>query len=135
MSPFDKTLTVFALVLAGGVGLAACGDGGPDDPEADHCARAAARLTRSDGPISVTEAKAWTTDDVRSVQVRFAYAENNPAGLSYGNIQCTYAFPVTVRGDAKRLPQAQSLYFRNRNLSENELLLLNMNLRGTKSDF
>lgn len=113
--------------------LAACGDGGaPLDPEADHCSRAAQRLTRDDGPIAIIEAKGWTTGDVRSVQVRFAYAEGNPAGLSHGNIQCIYAFPITVRGDAGRLPQAQSLYFRNRHLSENELLLLNMGLRGTR---
>ena len=113
--------------------LSACGnDGGAvPDPEARHCERAAQRLTHEVGNINVIEAKAWTNADVRSVRVRFAYPENTQ-GLVNGSVLCTYVFPVTVRGDLKRDVKAQSVYFRARHLSTNELLLLNIGLRGTK---
>ena len=128
MAYFDKVLSALAAVAV----LGACGDKTdvPADPEAQHCVRAAERLTRDVGNIQIIEAKAWTNGDVRSVRVRFAYPENTQ-GLSNGNVMCVYAYPVTVRGDKGRRPQAQSIYFRARHLSENELLLLNMALRGT----
>lgn len=126
---FNKRLSSLAIVMA----LLACGDQGGDavDPEALHCSGAAQRLTREVGNVTIIEAKAWTNEEVRSVRVRFAYPENED-GLVNGSVLCTYDFPVTLRTDDKRHPQAQSVYFRARHLSTNELLLLNMGLRGTK---
>lgn len=126
---FNKRLSSLVIVMA----LSACGDQGGEavDPEALHCGQAAQRLTREVGNITIIEAKAWTNEAVRSVRVRFAYPENED-GLVNGSVLCTYDFPVTIRGDNKRRPQAQSVYFRARHLSTNELLLLNMGLRGTR---
>lgn len=100
------------------------------DPEAEHCTRAAKRLTRAEGSIAVIEAKSWTTEDVRNVRVRFAYPET-VTGSTNGSLICTYPFPLAVRGDKNRHPQAQSMFFQARYLSQNELLLLNIGLRGT----
>lgn len=129
MSYFNKVLSGLAVVMA----LSACGNEGGQvvDPEALHCSNAAQRLTREVGNVTILEAKAWTNGDVRSVRVRYAYPENED-GLVNGSVLCTYDFPVTIRGDDKRHAQAQSVYFRARHLSTNELLLLNMVLRGTQ---
>ena len=126
---YHKVLSGLVVVTA----LAACGnEGGPArDPEAMHCSGAAQRLTKEVGNIQIIEAKAWTHEEVRNVRVRFAYPENE-AGLVNGSVLCTYDFPVTIRGDNKRRPKAQSVYFRARHLSTNELLLLNIALRGTQ---
>lgn len=129
-----STLTVLVgIVLIGG-----CGDDarqnatGTLDPEARHCEAVAQRLTREVGDITLLETKAWTQGDVRNVRVQFAYPVNNPENLTNGTVACGYAFPFEVRGNKDRYPQAQSVYYRARNLSTNELLLLNMGLRGTK---
>lgn len=129
MMYFNKRLSSLAIMMA----LSACGDQGGQnlDPEALHCSAAAQRLTREVGNVTIIEAKAWTNEAVRNVRVRFAYPENED-GLVNGSVLCTYDFPVTLRGDNKRHPQAKSVYFRARHLSTNELLLLNMGLRGTK---
>lgn len=136
MANFYKVLSVLAPIVAVSQ-VAACGDAGSTkgDPEAQHCEQAAQRLTRDIGTIHVIETKPWTADNVRSVRVRFTYPEGNAAGLSFGAVLCTYAFDVAVRSNDKRNPKAQTVYFRARNLSENELLLLNMGLRGTKPEF
>ena len=107
MANFYKVLSVLAPIIAVSQ-VAACGDAGDSkgDPEAQ-----------------------------RSERVRFTYPEGNAAGLSFGAVLCTYAFDVAVRSNDKRNPKAQTVYFRARNLSENELLLLNMGLRGTKPEF
>lgn len=129
MTYYHKVLSGLAVVTA----LVACGNEGAParDPEAVHCSGAAQRLTKEVGNVTIIEAKAWTNEDVRSVRVRFAYPENED-GLVNGSVLCTYDFPVTMRGDNKRRPQAQSVYFHARHLSTNELLLLNIALRGTK---
>jgi hypothetical protein len=133
MVHFDKIFKTLTLVAVGMV-VVACGESSPPpaDPEADHCERAVKRLTREQGPIAIIEAKAWTIEDVRNVRVRFAYLENGKASATRGIVMCSYAFPVTVRGDKYRHPQALSVNFHARNLSTNELLLLNMGLRGVK---
>lgn len=124
-----RVLLVFFVALSG----AGCGEESPPpaDPEADRCERVARRLTRDIGPITILESHAWALEDLRSVRVRFAYPETAD-GPSFGNIMCTFPFPVDVRGDKNRQPLAQSVYFQARYLSENELLLLNMSLRGIK---
>lgn len=140
MMHFNNHLRTLSLIL-GVAMVSACGDDattngdGSLDPEVRHCEAAAQRLTREVGNIKIIEAKATTQGDVRNVRVRFAYPQNNSAGLSNGFVACGYAFTLEVRGDKDRYPQAQSIYFRARNLSTNELLLLNMGLRGTKSQF
>ncbi|HEY9164408.1 MAG TPA: hypothetical protein VIN57_07330 [Magnetovibrio sp.] len=143
MMYFDNHLKPLGLILGvvTVISVGACGDDGAKngsgsvDPEANHCEAAAKRLTRDVGIIQIIETKAWTQGDTRNVRVRFAYPQNNPEGLANGLVTCNYAFTLDVRGDADRYPQAQSIYFRARNLSTNELLLLNMGLRGTKSQF
>lgn len=119
------------------LGLSACGDNQPldGDPEARHCEAAAQRLTREVGHIDIIESKGWTQEDVRHVRVRFAYPQNNSEGLLNGSLTCSYPFTLAIRGDKSRYPQAQAIFFRARNLSQNELLLLNMGLRGTKPAF
>lgn len=136
MAYFVKFFRALALLFAGTV-LAACGEQGRGfvDVEAQHCRAAAKRLTRDVGDIQIIEAKAWTIGDQRNVRVRFSYPEHNEQGLTNGNLLCSYVFPVTVRGDNSRVPVAKSIYFRARNLSKNELLLLNMGLRGTRPEF
>jgi len=127
------------LTLCGGLVLAVTGcseDTAFDaDPEARHCEAAAQRLTREVGNIEILESKGWTQEDVRHVRVRFAYPQNNGEGLLNGSLTCSYPFTMGIRSDKSRYPQAQGIYFRARNLSENELLLLNMGLRGTKPAF
>lgn len=140
MAYFNKVYRGLSLVF-GVAMLSACGGDAPKnsagatDPEAIHCVAAAKRLTRDVGNIQVIEAKAWTQEDVRNVRVRFSYPENNPEGLTNGAVTCAYAFTLDIRGDKDRYPQAQSIYFRARNLSTNELLLINMGLRGTQPQF
>lgn len=133
----DSRLNIRALPLVLAVVVAACGDGrAPADPEADHCVRAAQRLLKDElkgmGSIAVLESQAWTQDQDRLVRLRFAYPPGHPEGLEYGTIRCTYAFPVEARGDASRRPRAVAIYFRARNLSANELWLLNAALHGTR---
>lgn len=129
----NRLSVLLSIVLVSG-----CGDdarqkpSGPVDPEARHCEAVAQRLTREVGDIALIETKAWTQGDVRNVRIRFAYPENNPENLTNGTVACGYAFPLEVRGDKDRYPQAQSIFYRARYLSTNELLLLNMGLRGTK---
>ena len=135
MTYFDKILKVLAGVAVGAV-LASCGEKAapPADPEAHHCTRVAMRLTRDVGSITVIEAKSWTFEDVQNVRVRFAYPETASNAAIYGNVLCSYPFPVDIRGDKDRQPQLQSVYFQGRYLSKNELLLLNIGLRGVRPD-
>ena len=133
MAYFDKILKALAVAFVAFVGVS-CGEKSapPADPEADHCARAAVGLTRAIGSITVIEAKSWTLENVQNVRVRFVYPETATEAASYGSVLCTYAFPLEVRGDKKRQPQAQSVYFQGRYLSKNEVLLLNIGLRGRR---
>lgn len=104
------------------------------DPETAHCERAAQRLVRDVGKILIVESQAWSIDGMRNVRVRFQYPPN-PDNLNMGNILCTYDYSLDVRSDKSRLPQLKSVYFQARYLSENELLLLNMGLRGTQPEY
>jgi len=112
MMNMHKRLNILAPFVAIAV-ISGCGESGSSikDPEADHCERAAGQLTRDVtgglGTVGVIETKAWTTDNVRSVRVRFRYPEGNAAGLTFGAVLCTYPFEPAVQGtlNASRRPK------------------------------
>lgn len=136
MAYLDNRVQVLVVIVVVALGASSCGEkvAPPADPEAHHCTKVAVRLTRDIGAITVIEAKSWTFEDVQNVRVRFVYPETSSEAATYGNVLCVYPFPVEVRGDKNRLLQVQSVYFQGRYLSKNELLLLNIGLRGVKPD-
>ena len=105
--------------------LASCDASPPAiEPEVEHCAITAGRATQTYGEITIVRMRYWTLEDVRGVQLRFEYPPDYEE-FRFGNILCTYAFPLDIRSDPKRIVKAQSVYFKGRYLSESELHFLN----------
>lgn len=105
--------------------LASCGQEPPTiEPEVEHCAITAGRATQTYGDITIVRMHHWTLENVRGVQLRFEYPPDYTE-FRFGNIMCTYAFTLDIRADPNRIVKAESVYFKGRYLSENELNFLN----------
>jgi len=114
-------LTLMVLLLA----LASCGsEPAQMEPEVEHCAITAGRATQTYGDITIVRMHHWTLENVRGVQLRFEYPPEYEE-FRFGNIQCTYEFSLATRSNPDRIVYAQSVYFKGRYLSENELRFLN----------
>jgi len=114
---FNAILAVFVLT--------SCGQEPPSiEPEVEHCAITAGRATQTYGDITVVRMHHWTLENVRGVQLRFEYPPDYQ-DFRFGNITCTYTFTLDIRADHRRVVNAQSVYFKGRYLSENELRFLN----------
>jgi len=124
MEAKNSALNTFSMVLAVLV-LASCGQEPPlIEPEVEHCAITAGRATQTYGDITIVRMHHWTLENVRGVQLRFEYPPDYTE-FRFGNIMCTYAFTLDIRVDPNRIVKAQSVYFKGRYLSENELHFLN----------
>lgn len=114
---FNAVLAVFVLT--------SCDQEPPfNEPEVEHCAITAGRATQTYGDVTIVRIHHWTLENVRGVQLRFEYPPDY-RNFRFGNIMCTYAFTLDVRSDPNRVVYAQSVYFKGRYLSENELRFLN----------
>ena len=123
-SVFSGFAPVCAVVLAAVV-LSSCEQQPPSiEPEVEHCAITAGRATQTYGDITIVREHHWTLENVRGVQLRFEYPPDYEE-FRFGNIQCTYEFSLATRADPHRVVYAQSVYFKGRYLSENELRFLN----------
>lgn len=109
-----------------GLGLMACSEEVPlsIEPEVAHCATIVGRATQVYGDITIIGVQVADLGDARTVRLRFAYPPGNE-DFSVGNISCSYAFAFANRSDPKRVVRASSVYFKGRDLSENELYILN----------
>jgi len=140
-SPFFKrapaiTLAALALLL----GVAACGEAPKEqaDPEIEHCLMALEKLSKDFTDVGLAEARGWDVENIKNVSLTFDYtvpAQGTAieAETLRGLMVCRYEYSIETRTTKGREANAIAIRFRGRQLSLNELLLLNTSISGQKS--
>lgn len=136
---FSRMAKTFAM-LAVMVVVSACGEGPKkqSDPEIEHCLVALEKLTKDFTDVGIATARGWDVENIKNVSLTFDYTvpaqgTTVEAETLRGLMVCRYEYSIETRTTKGREAKAIAIRFRGRQLSLNELLLLNTSISGQKS--
>jgi len=139
-TPPFKRAPAITLALALLLGVAACGEAPkkPKDPEIEHCIVALEKLSKDFTDVGLVQARGWDVENIKNVSLTFDYtipAQGTAieAETLRGLMVCRYEYSIETRTTKGREAKAIAVRFRGRQLSLNELLLLNTSISGQKS--
>ena len=127
-------------LLASLVLVSACGEvpKKPPDPEAEHCLAALDKLSKDFTDVGLVKLRGWDVESIKNISLTFDYTvpakgTATPEESFRGLMVCRYEYSIETRTTKGREAKAIALRFRGRQLSLNELLLLNTSISGVKS--
>lgn len=140
INPSQNRRFMAAGLLASLVFISACGEvpKKAPDPEIGHCKVALEKLSKDFIDVGLAEARAWDVENVKNVSLTFDYTvpakgTATPEESFRGLMVCRYEYSIETRTTKGREAKAIAIRFRGRQLSLNELLLLNTSISGVKS--
>ena len=131
-----------AVALLALLGLGACGEAKTPkkqaDTEIEHCIVAMEKLSKDLIDVSLVDARAWDVEKIKNVSLTFDYTTPAKgtaieAETFRGLMVCRYEYSREIRTTKGHEAKALAIRFRGRQLSDNELLLLNASISGVKS--
>ncbi len=144
INPSQNRRFMAAGLLASLVFISACGEvpKKAPDPEAEHCVAALEKLSKGFSDVEMVKLRGWDVENIKNVSLTFdytvpaiksAHGTATPEESFRGLMVCRYEYSIETRTTKGREAKAIAIRFRGRQLSLNELLLLNTSISGVKS--